>query len=363
MSEEYYSLDAIDSEDAQYNIIIGERSNGKTYQALRKIIINWCSLHKQGAYIRRYHEDFRGKLGNEIFRNLIRNGEVLAISEGKFDTIKYYSGRFHLGKFDSDLDKYVYEEEPFCYAFAISEQEHVKSAGFPDVTTIVFDEFITRNYYLQNEFVDFMNLLSTIIRRRTDVKIYLLANTVNKYCPYFKEMGLKHISEMKQGTIDVYTYGSSKLRVAVEYCRSVTKKSKSSQLYFAFDNPSLAMITSGAWEVARYPHCPIKYRTKDIIFIFFILFDGQLLQCEIIEKDDISFLFIHEKSTALQNEDVDIIFSDKYDPRPNWIRNLRKSPNPICRKIAYYFKDDRVYYQDNDVGEIVRNYLNFCTTS
>ena len=63
----------------------------------------------------------------------------------------------------------------------------------------------------------FANVLSTIIRHRNDVKIFMLANTVNKYCPYFKEMGLKHITEMKQGSIDIYTYGSSDLRVAVEY--------------------------------------------------------------------------------------------------------------------------------------------------
>ena len=361
--QEYYSLDAIDAENAQYNIIIGERSNGKTYQALKKIVSNWYEYHKQGAYIRRYQEDFRGKLGNELFRALIRNDEIRRLTEGKFDSVRYYSGRFYLGKFDEDLDKPVYEEDPFCFAFAISEQEHTKSSAFPDITTVVFDEFITRNFYLQNEFVDFMNLLSTIIRRRTDVKIYMLANTVNKYCPYFKEMGLKHITEMKQGSIDVYTYGGSSLKVAVEYCRAIQKKSKTNQMYFAFDNPSLAMITSGTWEVARYPHCPMKYRKKDVIFTFFILFDSQLLQCEIVEKDDTSFLFIHEKSTPLQDETSDIIFSDKYDPRPNWIRNIRKSPNPICRKLAFYFKDERVYYQDNDVGEIVRNYLNFCATS
>ena len=36
----------------------------------------------------------------------------------------------------------------------------------------------------------FMNVLSTIIRDRENIKIFMLGNTVNKYCPYFDEMGL-----------------------------------------------------------------------------------------------------------------------------------------------------------------------------
>ena len=93
---------------------------------------------------------------------------------------------------------------------------------------------MTRQYYLQNEFVLFTNVLSTIIRHRNDVKILMLANTVNKYCPYFKEMGLKHITEMEQGDIDVYTYGTSSLRVAVEYCKPFAK-GKASDVYFTFN--------------------------------------------------------------------------------------------------------------------------------
>ena len=36
--QEYYSLKPILEENAHYNIIIGERSNGKTYSVLQKII-------------------------------------------------------------------------------------------------------------------------------------------------------------------------------------------------------------------------------------------------------------------------------------------------------------------------------------
>ena len=38
MSNGYYSYDDIDATEAQYRMVIGERSNGKTYGALLKIV-------------------------------------------------------------------------------------------------------------------------------------------------------------------------------------------------------------------------------------------------------------------------------------------------------------------------------------
>ena len=136
------------------------------------------------------------------------------------------------------------------YTFALSDGEHDKSTSFPNIKTIVFDEFLTNKVYLNDEFVLFMNTVSTIVRRREDVRIYMLGNTVNKYCPYFQEMGLEHIQKMVQGTIDIYAYGESTLTVAVEYCANAqTEARPTAHKYFAFNNPKLAMITGGAWEI------------------------------------------------------------------------------------------------------------------
>lgn len=358
----YYKLNKIKELKCQYNIIIGERSNGKTYSVLEEGIRNWWDKHEQMAYIRRWKEDYRGKRGAQLFAGHEESGIISEITGGEYDRVKYYSGKWFLGKNDEELDKVVYQDEPFAFAFALSDMEHDKSTSYPLVTLVVFDEFLTRQYYLNDEFVTFMNVLSTIIRHRDNVSIYMLGNTVNKYCPYFKEMGLKHVSEMKQGKIDVYTYGDSKLKVAVEYCKSPNKEGKKSDDYFAFDNPSLAMITGGVWELALYPHCPRKYAPKDVIFTFFINFNDELLQAEVVQLDDCCFLQIHRKTTPIQDEDTDIIFSEEYDPRPNHFRNIRKGGSKIKEKIAEFFLNDKVFYQDNEVGEIVRNYLQYCIT-
>lgn len=358
----FYNLSRILSKKAQYNIIIGERSNGKTYATLEHGLRKWIEEGEQMAYIRRYREDFRGKRGDTLFGNHIHNGVISQLTNGEYDSIKHQAGRWYLGRYDADIHKVVAQEEPFCYGFSLSETEHDKSTSYPNVTTIIFDEFLTRQYYLPNEFVLFMNCISTIIRHRDNVSIFMLGNTVNKYCPYFREMGLAHVADMEMGKIDIYNYGESGLRVAVERCAPANKGGKKSDLYFAFNNPELQMITGGAWEIALYPHLPMKYKPSNILFIYFINFDDNLLQCEIIYIEDCYFTYIHRKSTPIQDEDNDIIFSEEYDPRPNHYRNIRKPTTPTCRKIADFFKQEKVFYQDNEVGEIVRNYLQYCKT-
>ena len=359
----FYSVDTILSKNCQYNMIIGERSNGKTYSALELILKNWYNKGEQGAYIRRWKEDYRGKRGQQLFEGHETNGNISKITNGDWTNVKYYSGRWFLCKKDEDTQTMVTQDEPFCYAFSLSDMEHDKSTSYSRVTTIIFDEFLTRSYYLPDEFVLFMNVLSTIIRHRDNVLIFMLANTVNKYAPYFKEMGLKHVPEMEPGKIDIYSYGESKLKVAVERCKNLNKDGKKSDVYFAFDNPSLAMITGGAWEINIYPHNPRKFTRADILFTFFIAFNDTLLQCEVVGLEDCQYLYIHNKSTPIKNDDEDVIFSELYDPRPNHFRNIRKGSSKLEKRIAWFFANDKVFYQDNEVGEVVNNYLQYCTSS
>ena len=355
----YYSAKEILKLNAQYNLVIGERSNGKTYCLLNMALENWIKKRKKTGYIRRWAEDLKGKRGRVIFDGLIANGVISKLTNGEWDRIYYYSKTWYLAKWDEDLKKLVYDTEPFMYGFALSEMEHDKSTSYPDITLIVFDEFMTRGAYYPDEFIQFTNVISTIVRERTDVIIFMLANTVNRYCPYFKEMGLTEVKNQKKGTIDLYKYGESGLRVAVEYADSISKKGKASDVYFAFDNPRLKMITSGTWEIAMYPHLPVKYKPKDILFKFFIIFGDETLQCEIVQKEGI-FMFIHEKTTPIKDWDKDFIFTTEYDHRSNVRRRITRARSEIERKIMYLFDREKVFYQDNEVGEVVRNYLQWC---
>lgn len=361
----YYSLKKILEKKCQYNIIIGERSTGKTYSVEELILKNYCESGKQGAILRRYHEDFKGKRGQAFFEALVSNGLVEKYSNGVWTGIYYYSGRWYLCRRNEKTpEKVIKDEKPFCYGFALTEMEHDKSTSYPDITTIMFDEFITRTGYLVDEFVLFMNCLSTIIRYRDDVTIFMLGNTVNKDCPYFAEMGLNHIGNMTPGTIDVYNYGDSKLKVAVEFTGSGKfQRHKPSDFYFAFDNSRLKMITNSVWELGIYPHKPVDFVPKDIKFIFFIKYNQEILQCEVINKERYNFIFIHKKTTEIRKPEKELIFDTEANPLGNINRKINQGMGKISKittKIIQYIRNEKVFFGDNQTGEVFRNYLLWC---
>ena len=359
--ENFYTLDSILAHNADYNMIYGERSNGKTTSVLRYGLESYINSGyvNQLAIIRRWEEDFKGKNGQQMFENIVNLGWVEELTNKKYNSVYYYSQRWFLCKYDEFGNKTAQADEPFALGFSITSEEHYKSTSYPNVKTILFDEFITRQYYLPEEFVKFQNLLSTIIRLRTDVKIFMCGNTINKYCPYFAEMGLTGIKKQKRGTIDIYTYGDSTLKVAVEYSDFPSKK-KASNKYFAFNNPKLEMITHGGWEIDIYPHLPIKYKPKDVQYRFFILFDDEKLEGKIICVDDVTFLYIHRKTTPIKEDNEYIV----YDKTPNYKRNYRtnilKPYGKIDKYIKYLIDIKKVFYQDNEVGEIMNNYIKSC---
>lgn len=359
----YYSLKAILEKHARYNVIFGERSNGKTYAVLEYGIRQYVENRKQMAIVRRYDLDFQGKRGATMFDNLVSQGKIVEMTGGEWSGVTYYSGRWYLSRRDDDLGKNVLDETPLAYAFSLAAMEHDKSTSYPGITIVMFDEFISSGVYLQDEFITFMHVLSTIIRDRDDVTIFMLGNTrrgAKHDSLYFREMGIKNVKKMKQGDIDVYHYGESKLVVAVEFADS-PNKGKPSDVYFAFDNPRLQMITTGSWELDIYPHKPVDFLPKDVRFIFFIVYDGETLQCEIVKKAKSCFLFIHRKTGEIRDPDRALIYSPDYDPRPNWRRNIKKPMTPAEKKIVYFFAAEKVYYQDNEIGELMNSYLLWCS--
>ena len=358
----FYSLTAINKKNATYNVIFGERSNGKTYATLKQGVIDYYKNGGQMAYVRRWKEDITGRRASRLFSALCENGEIQKITNNEFSWVHYWAGKWYLCNYD-DSGKAIYSDiDIICFSFALSAGEHDKSTSFPRIQTVIFDEFLTNKIYLNDEFVLFMNTISTIVRKRDDVKIYMLGNTVNKYCPYFVEMGLEHIQKQKQGTIDVYKYGESKLTVAVEYCASVQdKNSPTVNKYFAFNNPKLEMITGGAWELSIYPHLPYKYKPKDVVLTYYIEFNDNIYACEIIELGDLTFTYIHAKTTPIKDPDNQLIYTLDYNPKPNYNRNLFNPMNKAQTRVLWFFKHDKVFYQNNNIGDAIKNYIKTCT--
>jgi len=349
---EFYSLTEIDKKKALYNVIFGERSNGKTFAVLEKIIRNYVNNGEKGAYIRRYREDMRGLAGQQLFAGIVSTGLIEKLTNGMYNNVKYWQRKWYLSHTEEDEKQCFNDKTPFCYSFALTEP---KGSNYPDVTTAHFDEFIERRPELTGEFVLFTNLISTLARDKANMRIYLTANTVNQSSLYFREMGLTNIKKMRPGQIDVYKYGESGLTCAVEYTEHKLKKA--SDVYFAFNNPHLQMITKGVWEFGNYPHTTEKWTKDKVILSAFMKFENEIVQMDVVSKDDLTFMYCHMKTTKIHDEKRDLILSFDDNPRFNVIHSLIKSNLRITKRFSWFFNNQKVYYQDNTVGEIVRNWL------
>ena len=356
----FYDIGPIDATNAVYRMIIGQRSNGKTYSVCRHMVEDYFSKGHRSAYIRRWDEDIQPKHLASLFAPHYKLIEEL--SGGEYNSVFYRAKEFHLCYIDEEGKKIAQDPEAFCITASINTAEHTKGQDRGEIHIILFDEFMTRAGYLQNEFVQYCNLLSSLIRNRQDAIIYMCANTVNRYCPYFKEMGLKDVETMPQGEVYIYTYGNADLTVAVEYCDPVKATEKVASKYFAFDNPQLEMITTGAWELQFYPRPLYKIFEEDIKYRFYIHFGGNMLCGEIINPADKAhrndlFIFIHPQTKDIEIDDLTPLYTDEFTTSLCHVRFLADQPTELHKLITQLFKKKSVCFSDNETGEIVRNWL------
>lgn len=351
----YYSLDAIEKENADYNIIIGERSNGKTFALLKRIVERYVKYGEQGAYIRRYDTDLKGKRGAVLCDGIIAAG-VLDSLNTSWDRIYYYSGRWYLAR--KEEEKIIKDDNPFMFAFSLSGMEHDKSTSYPGVRTIVYDEFLTRAGELNDEFNLFLNVISTIIRNRGDVKIFLLGNTVNRESVYFHSMGIYDIvKKMKRGDIQTVTTEKG-LKISIEYAGAENKE-KPSDKYYDFSASSSRMIIGGEWEIQKYPRAPRRHKKKEVYFKYYIIFNGEILECEMIQDEDSTYTLVHKKKGSIKYPERDYIFSNSYDPRRNWHRRIDYNSDKMSQIIYKDIRTGKIYFTDDETGEVLRNFLIF----
>ena len=357
--------------DAQIYMFIGERSNGKTYSSLSFALDNFVEDGGRFAYVRRLSESTRVKYMRELFNGNVATGDVTKhLKHLGYDGITFFSGCF-FPYVIGEKGKHERLDTPIGYTFSINTWETSKGASFPEITSIIFDEFLTRQYYLPNEPTLFENLVSSIVRQRSNVKIIMLANTVSWTAPYFTEWGLNHVREMSQGSYDIYQTGDNARKIVV--CYTEHSGAKESDIFFNYDNPRSRMITSGIWETAMYPPIPENiddWNTGEPCYIQSI--EGWSLKIipaqtpdgmEVILVYDNGREIIHVDAPYIDTRYKDrIVYTDYFYPCANCKMALTKHTDVYSKFIASCLKQGRVFYSNNTVGENLRNYLKFSTT-
>ena len=163
----YYNVNNTLSRNRLFNFVVGPRGAGKTYGAKKRVMKNWLDKGEQFVYLRRYHTEMPASQMKNFFSDVYK----------EYPDHQWISGN---GVFRCD-------GEVIGWYFALSKAQMLKSIPFPNVTLIVFDEFVINTgmyHYLQNEVTNFLECYSTIARDR-DVPVLFLSNSVSYTNPYF----------------------------------------------------------------------------------------------------------------------------------------------------------------------------------
>lgn len=360
-TNDYYDYSEIDKTNAVYRLIIGVRSNGKTYGAIKKAITAFFTTGKPSAYVRRYAEDIKSQNISMLLdphKDLIKK-----LSKGKYNDYTYKMNTFNFVLRDNK-GTIKNKSEDFMYLVSLNSWEHGKGSDKASngLAYLIFDEFLTRGRYLTNEFATFANVISSFIRNRPGTIIYMLANTVSQYGnPYFVEMGLNKVDTLKQGDIQLYTYNNDKLTVAIEYCYT-TNKLTDVEHYYAFDSPSLSILTNGDWESDAYPH----WDNKDLFiktpytekFRVFLQFQGHIAVGEVHKKDDNYCVFWHPYGMSkTEITEKDILYTDLYTAHKKWSNFLFTNQTKKHMIITNLMKHQKDFYSDNTTGELIRSFI------
>lgn len=361
----HYSSERIRKLKAVFNIVIGKRSNGKTFDWKTDLLRGYAKDRRyRGVYIRRKDTEVLPKNIAPLFELPLTDAitgepvpQISDIFEGEFNSYEYKNRAFTLVLRSEDTGEVIKRDsQPFCFTCALATWENRKGVDVGEVRSICFDEFMTREPYLRDEFVKFMNVLSSFIRDRDTATIWMLANTVNKYCPYFEEMGLNQVDTMEPGSIQLYRMGAEgQTTIAVEMCSS-DEGSKKVEKYFAFDNPQLEMITSGSWEIALYPHCPCEMTKEDIVHRFYIIFNNKVIAGDIMQDEDYLFILYHYHKPDREFTKDDILYLPTNDGYLNHCKHISDTPTEVHKLIYHLIKTEREFYASNEVGEVVRNW-------
>lgn len=357
----YWSILPHIETDNDMHIIFGERDNGKTFGILSFILFCWDKYQRPSVLIRRYSETLKQKNLDKLFKDHIKK-ELLPLD---YNDIIYRGGKFYRS-YVSEEGERITESSPFMYTIALNQKE-VSKGTFPDLnlSNVFFDEFLTREIYLANEVVNFFNTLSTVIRETPDTLVWMVGNTVNWSCPYFREMGIESARKMNPGEMREYIVSNDttkELKMMLEYTASNKKRQKKEHnKWFAFNNPQLKMITTGKWEMELYPHPKFSDKQKCINRDVYVYFEGDIICLQTMYDDNYGVYILCRPYTSDIDERAIRVYSD-VDNMDGVYKCIIDKQDKLDRFIWSLYERKKFLYSDNTTGEIIRNFVNFLKT-
>lgn len=346
MKKKYYDITNLLHTGAQYLMLLGQRSNGKSYQVKKTVLEAAYNEERWFVYLRRWASDNKTAFVQSYFGDM----DIPAITHGEWEYIKVWRGFFYFCRSEGDGENLKeIKSQPIGRYCALNIREAYKSNTFVNYDYIIYEEFITDKVYLTGEPAALQQFVSTVARDRK-ITVFLVGNTLSRVCPYFAEWSLENVLRQKIGTIEIYHYHVSDggiIDLAVERCESVPQKNR------MFFGNAEKQIVAGEWDTQELPHLPRNHCDYDLIYELLIEYQKFtfVMQLLLEPREGGLILFVYPfagKRKIIRK--ITNIFSDL--PYITSRLDISRRPEKL---ITDCMRMDKICYSDNLTGTDFQN--------
>ena len=264
----YWNIQRILNTHSDFNLVMGQRGNGKTFGVLQYFLEEYSKTKKRFVYLRRWADDVKAFRMEQLF---LPFRAVIDRLFGEEFTIQYYHHKFYLVNGNGT------KIDTIGYVTSLSDVTHSKSIAYTNLKYILMDEFIQMagERVMNDEMSRFENVLSSLIRGdNKDVVIFMCANTVSKFSPYFIRFGID-INKVKQGDmitkeLPIDENGKTFVRISLEWTEYNPEIAKTINKYALSK-----MIRSGAWEIKETDDIPAAVNEIASEKLLFSIYEDQ----------------------------------------------------------------------------------------
>lgn len=182
----YFSARFVLSKGALLNLILSDRSDGKSFDCKARALEDYEKNGDITIYVRRWKTELTEKMYKGWFEEVWNNNE----NYSRFSTweFKYSKSGIKVKKSRKD------DWDDIVYFVPLSIASKLKSqiTNIKRIKIIDFDEYIPLDgRYIQNEVDQLLELWKSIDRDRNEVQIILCGNKITPFCPIFDYFGIE----------------------------------------------------------------------------------------------------------------------------------------------------------------------------
>lgn len=244
--------------DCPFIAIIGGKGTGKTWGCVDYAVKHFFGDMGNPAFIyaRRYDKTFTENLCGNLIQS--HKQDIINLSGGKYNAARLYGKVFSVCREVTGANGETKRvgKIPIAYCRSLNNIETETCDDKGKISCVIYDEFLTRNTELKDEFNKLMILHNNATRNRTHfTPTFLLGNTVSRDSVVAQHFGIR-LRDLKRG-LNVMTNSKGQARIILYYTPETARNVEAAETYYdRFENDRINMISRGDWTLGSYRVAP-----------------------------------------------------------------------------------------------------------